>query len=86
MGVGDADNCPSIAMRAGSRVVGCPGLVVAWRKRRWSSFLSNFGIFHSISTNQHRGERGVYKPGQLLGFEAPLLCRHCPLIDLGYVI
>jgi hypothetical protein len=28
MGVSDADRCPSMALRAGSRTVGCPGLVV----------------------------------------------------------
>ncbi|KAM0839855.1 hypothetical protein ACQ4PT_060046 [Festuca glaucescens] len=33
MGVGDADRCPSMAMRAGSRVVGCPGLVVGMEEK-----------------------------------------------------
>jgi hypothetical protein len=33
MGVGDADMCPSIALRAGSRVVGSPRLVAGMEEK-----------------------------------------------------
>jgi hypothetical protein len=43
----------------GQGLLGALGWSWAWRKRRWSSFLGSFGIFHSISTSQHRGERRI---------------------------
>jgi hypothetical protein len=55
----DSDWCPSMALRAGSRVVGCPGLNVGEEGKRWSSFLRSSGIFHNISTNLQGGERVV---------------------------